>query len=81
MCARDIGPHDANAAWPKISVIIPCLNHDGFFAGCYIASIINRDCLRCQPIVMDGGSTAASVVLPNNFLENGLLAEPGGHRR
>jgi hypothetical protein len=68
MCARDIGPHDANAAWPEISVIILCLNHDAFSQDA-IAGISNQDCPRRQPIVMDGGSTAASVVLPNNFLE------------
>jgi hypothetical protein len=35
----------------------------------------------CQPIVMDRGSTDGSVVFPNIFLENRLLAEHGGHRR
>jgi hypothetical protein len=79
ICARDIGPRDANAAWPKISVIIACLNHDAFSPDA-LASIINQDCPRRQPIAwMEDRQPQA--LLPNNFLESRLLAEHGGHRR
>jgi GT2 family glycosyltransferase len=71
-------PARCECAWPKISVIILRLNHDAFSQDA-IASIINQDWPRRQSIVVDGGST--SVVLPNNFLENRLLAEHGGHRQ
>ena len=55
-----------DAGWPKISVIIPCLNQVAFLKEA-IESVLNQRYPRCQLIVMDGGSTDGSVDIIKSF--------------
>jgi glycosyltransferase involved in cell wall biosynthesis len=55
-----------DTGWPKISVIIPCLNQVAFLKEA-IESVFNQRYPGCQLIVMDGGSTDGSVDIIKSF--------------
>ena len=60
---------NASAIWPKISVIVPCLNQGPFLRQA-LESVIQQHYPNLQLIVMDGGSTDGSVDIIKSFEEH-----------
>jgi glycosyltransferase involved in cell wall biosynthesis len=60
------GQRDAQAAWPKISIVIPSLNQ-GRYLEQTILSILNQDYSNLELMVLDGGSTDESLRIIHKY--------------
>jgi len=60
---------NVGAIWPKISVIVPCLNQGPFLKQA-LESVTQQHYPNLQLIVMDGGSADGSVDVIKSFEEH-----------